>query len=133
MAFEHRVHEHGADDDAADHDLLEKRRHAQQVQAVAQHAHDKRADQRTRQRAFAAHQAGAADDGGGNGVELVHHPGNRLRRVEPRGQDDRRDRAHQARHGVDQRLVQPHAARPTAASPLRCRRSRRHSGRRSCA
>src|SRR5205814_1562979 len=36
LGLEHRVHEDGRDDDEADHDLLEERRRAQQVQAVAQ-------------------------------------------------------------------------------------------------
>src|SRR5262245_27022688 len=49
--LEHRVHEHGGDDHHPDHDLLEERRRAQQVQPVAQHAHDERADQRPVKRA----------------------------------------------------------------------------------
>ena len=44
----------------------------------------------------------------GNRVELVHHAGDRLRGVEPRGQHDRGDGAHHAGHAVDRRLVKPH-------------------------
>ena len=106
LPFQDRVEQHGDDDHAADDDLLEERRDAQQVEAVAQHAHDQRADQRAAERAFAAHQAGAADHGGGDRVELVVDAGDRLRRVEPRGQHDRGNRAHQPRHAVDHRLVE---------------------------
>ena len=127
--LQHHIHQHGADDHHADHHLLKERRHVQQVQPVAQHAHDQRADQRAGQRAFAAEQAGAADHRRGNRVELVHRPGGRLRRVEPRGQQHRRRRAHQPGDAVDQRLVEAAPRRPTAAPPPRCRQSRTPRGR----
>ena len=133
MPFEDRIHEHGADDDAADDDLLEKRRHAEQVQAVSQHAHDKRADQRAAKRSFAAHQAGAADHGRGNRVELVHHAGDRLRRIEARRQNARPRPRSSAPTRRRSRSCAGGRARPTAASPPRCRQSRRRSGRTSSA
>src|SRR6185436_14190915 len=36
VAFEDRVDENGADNDAADHDLLKERRYTKQIEAVAQ-------------------------------------------------------------------------------------------------
>ena len=45
--------------------------HADQDQAVRQHRNDQRADQRTPDRADAADEGGAAQDHGGDGVELV--------------------------------------------------------------
>src|SRR6266705_6432623 len=67
FSLQHRVEQHGDDNHAADHDLLEKRRHAQQVEAVPEHAHDQRTDQGAPERAVAAHEARAADHRGGNG------------------------------------------------------------------
>src|SRR5215203_1138455 len=64
LLLEYRINEHGRDDNGTNHDLLEKRRHPEQVEAVPEHAHDQRADQGTRQRAFSTDQAGAADHGG---------------------------------------------------------------------
>src|SRR4051794_28639336 len=81
---EDSVEQDGGDDDGADDDLLHEGRDAEQVEAVAEHAHDEGADQRPDERSRAAEQAGAADDGGGDRVQLVHDPGNRLRRVESR-------------------------------------------------
>src|SRR5262245_30040529 len=78
LLFQDGIKEHGHHDHRADDNLLEKRRDAEQVQAVSQHAHDKRADQRAGKCPFAAHQARAADDRGGNRAELVHHPRDRL-------------------------------------------------------
>src|SRR5260221_574170 len=71
LSLQHRVEQHGDHDHAADDDLLEKRRDAEQVEAVAQHAHDQGADQRAAERALAAHQAGAADHSGGDRGPLV--------------------------------------------------------------
>src|SRR5262245_43180987 len=81
FSLQNRIKQYRDDDDAADHDLLQERRYTEQVQAVPEHAHDQRADQRAAERAFAAHQAGPADHGGGNGIELVHDAGDWLRRV----------------------------------------------------
>ena len=106
VPFEQRVDEHGPDDDRADHDLLQKRRDAEQVQAVSKHAHDERADQRSGQRALPSHQARAADDRRGDGVGLRHHPGNRLSGIKTRGQDDRGHRAHQTAYPVDAGFVE---------------------------
>src|SRR6476646_3580328 len=91
--LERHIDQNGANDNGADDDLLEKRRHVQQVQTVSQHAHDQCADQRADQRAFPAEQARPTDDRRRNRVELVHRPRGWLRRVEPRGQHYRGDRA----------------------------------------
>ena len=56
-SLQSHVDEDCDDDDDADDDLLEERRHVQQVETVPQHAHDQRADERARQRPFAAEQA----------------------------------------------------------------------------
>src|SRR5215204_5863278 len=87
------VDEHGRDDDRADDDLLDEGGDAEEVEAVAQHGHDERADERADDGALAAEQGGPADDGGGDGVQLVHHPRDGLRRVEPRRQEHRRQAA----------------------------------------
>src|SRR5258707_1937318 len=79
--LQHRIEQHGDDDDGADHDLLEERRYTEQVQAVPEHTHDERADERTGERALAAHEARSANYRCGDRVELVHHSGDRLRRV----------------------------------------------------
>src|SRR6266511_5061251 len=47
--FQHRIQQHGNDDHPADHDLLQKRRDPEQVEAVSEHAHDQRADERARE------------------------------------------------------------------------------------
>src|SRR6478735_3556198 len=44
LPFQNRVEQDRDDDHAADHDLLEKRRYAKQVEAVSQDAHDQCAD-----------------------------------------------------------------------------------------
>src|SRR3954470_2639490 len=85
LPLQHGIEQDRDDDHAADDDLLQKRRDAEQVEAVAQHAHDQRANRCAAKRAFAAHQAGAANHCRGDRVELVHHAGDWLRRVETRG------------------------------------------------
>ena len=44
--LEESVEQHGGDDDDADDDLLDEGGHAEQVEAVAEDAHDERADER---------------------------------------------------------------------------------------
>src|SRR5690606_31463150 len=68
------VDHHRAGDDDADHDLLPERRHVQQVQTVAQHADDERADEGSDHGADAAGEAGAADDDGRDDVEFESGP-----------------------------------------------------------
>ena len=86
--------------------------------------------ERAAERALAAEQARAADDGGGDRVELVHDAGDRLRRVRAaRSARPPPAALISAGHAVDHRLVAAARARPTAGSPPRCRRSRRRSGR----
>ena len=58
----------------------------------------------------AAEQARAADHRRRDGVELVHHPGDGLRGVQPRGQQSPpRPRWSRPESDVDHRLVEPHA------------------------
>src|SRR5687767_13635405 len=60
LPFQEGIQQHRHHDHAADDDLLQERRYTEQVQPVAQHAHDQGADQRASQRAIAAHQASTA-------------------------------------------------------------------------
>src|SRR6478672_5425323 len=70
LPLQHSIEQDRDDDHAADDDLLQERRDAEQVQAVAEHAHDQRADQRAAERALAAHQARAANHRRRDRVEL---------------------------------------------------------------
>ena len=69
-AFANHVDQDGADDHYADHDGLPGGGDIQEIQAVAEDAHDERADQRAADRADTAEKAGAADDHGGDRVEF---------------------------------------------------------------
>ena len=60
----------GGDDDRPDDDLLNVVRPSHLLAAVAQERHDQRADHRAEDAAFAAVQTPAADDDGGDDVEL---------------------------------------------------------------
>src|SRR5829696_7088923 len=79
------VERHRADDDEALDNELPDVRDTRQDQPVRQDGNDQRPDQRAPDRADAADEAGAPEDHGGDGVELVGlaelQP---VRRVEPR-------------------------------------------------
>ena len=67
LALEH----HGEDDDHALEDRLVLRLDVAEAEDVVEDAQRQRADHRAEHGADAAGQAGAADDDGGDGVELV--------------------------------------------------------------
>ena len=105
--LEPHVDENGHDDNGANHHLLKKRRHVQEIESVAEHSHDQRADERAEQGPFPAEQAGPADYGRGDRVELVVRAGGRLGRVETRRQDGCRRSAGEAGNAIDDRFVKP--------------------------
>ena len=65
------VNRHGANDDEADNDLLHEVIRACHGEAHSEYSDDKGSDHRSSHRAHASHQARAANDGGGNCVQLV--------------------------------------------------------------
>ena len=82
------VDEDGAEDDRTLDELDPERLHVAQGQAVVDQADDEHAQERADQAALAAEERGAADDDGGDGVELEPLRGDRLRRIEATGEDD---------------------------------------------
>ena len=71
------IDDDGDDEYGANHDALPGGGNTDEIETVAKHAHDHRADQGADNAAFAAHQADAADDRSGDGVQLVHFAGQR--------------------------------------------------------
>src|SRR6266550_7370727 len=96
------IHQDREQDDQSLHDLLIERRHVQEIEAVVQDADEERPQEGPADAALPAHQGGAAQDDRGDRVELVPEPGGGLRRIQPRGQDDRGDGREQAAQRVDQ-------------------------------
>src|ERR1700754_5020774 len=82
------IEQNGADDNHAFYDLLVIGRHAQQIQAVVDHADQQRADHRAAQRTRAARQARTADHDRGDRVELVRETRLRQCRSRARGEHD---------------------------------------------
>ncbi len=95
---------HGEQDDQSDDDLLGECGHAVHVQPVAQDADHERADGRSGDGSHAADQRGAADHGGRDGVEFVHHAFVGLGRHEARHQHA----AGQARQGAGDHVGEQH-------------------------
>ena len=56
---------------------------------------------------FTAEQAGAADYSGGNRIQLIIHSGDWLRRIQPRGQQNRGQSRQHPGNAVNHRLVNP--------------------------
>ena len=79
----------------------------EQVQPVAEHADDERADQRADDAALAAEEVGAADHDRSDGAQLLALRHQRVRRVEPPRHDEPGDRRHQAGEGVGVDLGAP--------------------------
>src|SRR5690606_15041319 len=98
----------GEEDDDADGDLLPLLRDRHDPQAVGERGHDERADHGPEDRGLAAAQGRAADDDGGDRLELVPEPEAGLGRVEPRRHDDAREPGEDARDRVDHDLPAPH-------------------------
>src|SRR4051812_33113410 len=65
------IQEHGDDHHGTDNDLAVVLVNAQNHNAAADHLNDQCTEERTQCGTFAAGQAGASDDGGGNDVEFV--------------------------------------------------------------
>ena len=96
----------GDDDDEAERRLLYRRGHVEHDETALDDLHDERADERLADRAAAAEQAGAADHDGGDRDELEAHSRDRLRRAEPRGEDEPREAAEEAADRIDAELHQ---------------------------
>ncbi len=108
--------EHGADDDQALQHELKVRIDVVELQDVGQQAEDQHAAEGAGQAAAAAHQAGAADDDGGDGVEFQPGAGVRLALAVLRHIEHRRDAGEQAGDRVGDDL---HAAGVDAGQPRR--------------
>ena len=93
---ERRVDGDGRDEHDADHDVLRRRVDLEQHHARAQRLHDDRAEHGAGDRADAAGERRAADDRGGDDVELVLHAEAGDRGVEPGRLDRGADRAQDA-------------------------------------
>src|SRR5687768_3327593 len=74
------VEENGREDNEALHDVLEVGVDTQQIQAVRDHPQNEHASDDTNDGAAAAVEAGASDEDGSDGGELVADAGRRLRR-----------------------------------------------------
>src|SRR6185437_12360394 len=72
------IEAHRQDDDAADDDLLHKRRDAEQIAAIVQQPHDHGADDGADHRSLPSVQTAAADDDRRDNVQFVAGPGSRL-------------------------------------------------------
>src|SRR3954452_3071386 len=103
---------HGRDDQHALDDVLPVGRHDENVEAVVERHDHEQAQRRTPDAAAATHQAGAADDHGGDRVELVSlsevgRTGDHARGQHPSGDPGQQpgDRVHAEQHvlGVDTR------------------------------
>ena len=94
----------GDEDHAADDDGLPFLRDRHDPQAVGEHGDDERADDRADDRALAALQRRAADDHGGDRLELEAHARRRLGRAEPRRGEHAGDADEQAGERVDDDL-----------------------------
>ena len=73
----------GGDDDGAFDDLLREGRDTEQIEDIREHGDDGGAQQGAADIALAAEEAGAADDGDGDGFELEADTGDRLTDGEP--------------------------------------------------
>src|ERR687897_585856 len=85
LVLQHVDH-HGQGYDETDHDLLDERRDAEQIEPVPKDADDQDTDNGAGDAANAAAEARATDDNGGDDVELEADRGTGLGRVEPGGQ-----------------------------------------------
>src|SRR5207302_644587 len=90
------VDQDGADDYYADDDGLPGGGDIEEIQAVAEDAHDEGADQRAAYRADAAEEAGAADNYGGDRVQFGAGAGEGEAGVHAAGEDDRGGAGHHA-------------------------------------
>src|SRR4051794_10476526 len=100
--------QHRDDDDRALGDVLDLDGEVVQHEQVGDHGEHQDAEDRADQGPATAGEQGAADDHGGDRVELVERAvGARARRGE-RGDHDRGDAAAEARHHVEQDGVPPH-------------------------
>ncbi len=80
--------------------LLPKCRDAQQHQSIAQHAHDSCADDHSADGPFATHQAGAANDRSGNGIQFISLTANGLRNTQSRHQQNSRHGGGKTGNGI---------------------------------
>ena len=87
----------GDDENRADDDVLQRRVHADHGHPRLQRLHDQRADDRAVDRADAALQRGAADDGGGDYPQFVQNPDIIGVIGQARGCHDRRNGAENAK------------------------------------
>ena len=105
---------------------------AGELQPVAEHADDQRADQRAEHAAAAAEQAGAADHDGGDGVEVVVAADVRAGRREPADEDPGADRVDQRRPPCRPTAAPGRSGCRPAGPPPRRRRWRRRACPRPC-
>ena len=128
-----RVEDHGGDDHPAGHDPLGRLGGADLRQAALQHGDDQHAEEAADHRAPAAHQAGAADDDGGDGRQLEADAAVRVGRLEVGEMEDAGQAGQGARQAEDRRARRAADRCPTAAPLRRWCRWRRGSGRTPCA
>src|SRR5690606_27446588 len=94
----------GEQDHAAEDDVLPFLRDRHDLQPVVQHRDDQGADDRTDDRPLAAREGGPPDHDGGDRLQLVAHPGGRLRRAEAGGDHHPGQAGEQAGERVDDDL-----------------------------
>ena len=97
-------------------DRREERRDVREDETVADHGHGESAEQRPGHGAAAAEEAGAAEDDGGDHVELETRAGIGRAAAEPRRDDDAGERRGGAADHIDR---QDDAARIDAGAPYR--------------